>query len=98
MHLPSCLFVWSILTLMFHTFVIEDPKLDICRFAHLYTQESILQNPEPFLASVIKWETHFIKEIGVQNTTGFTYDGYRIDVDEGILLKNGLHYWTASSK
>lgn len=39
-----------------------------------------------------------MKEVGTQNSTGLTYDGYRLDINTGTLLAGGLHYWTASSK
>lgn len=37
-----------------------------CRFAHYYTAEQILKEPEPFLQEFIHWESKFMKQVGVQ--------------------------------
>lgn len=39
-----------------------------------------------------------MRAVGLQESTGLTYDGYRLDINTGELLGGGLHYWTASSK
>ena len=54
-----------------------------CRFARHYTTQDILRDPEPFLQEVIEWETKFMKQVGLQNETGLTYDGYRLDINTG---------------
>ena len=53
---------------------------------------------DDFLRKFIRWETNFIKKIGVDSVTGFTFDGIRIDVTTGEPLPEYFHRFTASSK
>jgi hypothetical protein len=46
----------------------------------------------------VRWESKFIKEVGVDKKTGLTLDGIRVDVKTGELLPESLHEFTASSK
>ena len=50
------------------------------------------------MRTYVKWESNFIKEVGVHNATGLTLDGIRVDVKSGELLTESLHEFTASSK
>jgi len=50
------------------------------------------------LREFIRWEANFIKDIGVDEETGFTYDGIRVDVTTGLKIPSTLHSFTASSK
>lgn len=44
------------------------------------------------------WESKFIHQVGVENSSGFTYDGQRVDYDTGELLNGTRHMFSASSK
>jgi len=62
---------------------------------------SPIPNPsklDDFFRQYIRWETKFIKEVGVHKPTGLTLDGIRVDVKTGELLPESLHEFTASSK
>ena len=53
-----------------------------CRFAHSYTQDEILHNvtsQNKFIRDVLTWEAKFIRSVGVEEASGFTYDGQRVD-------------------
>jgi hypothetical protein len=84
--------------LLISSLVICAAAFERCRFAHNYTADQIYKTPDAFLQEFIEWEIKFIKEVGTQESTGLTYDGYRLDINTGKLLAGGLHYWTASSK
>jgi hypothetical protein len=50
------------------------------------------------LRTFARWEAKFIHEVGVDQETGLTLDGIRVDVTSGELLPETLHQFTASSK
>lgn len=72
-----------------------------CRFAPLFNQSQIVQNPEPFIADVLYWEGHFAQPgVGFQASTGLTYDGTLINQTTGLEWANaaGRHNFSAASK
>jgi hypothetical protein len=49
-----------------------------CRFAKYYTFNNI-RNPEirkTFIENVFKWESKFVRELGVDKISGLTLDGW----------------------
>lgn len=61
----------------------------VCRFAHNYKQTELLNNAtvrDRFVRECVHWETKFIKEVGVDNSTGVTFDGQRVDYATGELM------------
>lgn len=81
-----------ILSLFAITFTFQFAQLktaDNCRFAKDFTADDLLNNPsklDSFFRQFIRWETKFIKEVGVHKATGLTLDGIRVDVKTGELL------------
>lgn len=51
---------------VFVVLVLQVFAAERCRFAHYYTAEQILKEPEPFLQEFIHWESKFMKQVGVQ--------------------------------
>lgn len=57
-----------------------------CRFAKNYRTADLIRDPiqlSSFLRNFVKWEANFIHQIGVDEATGFTFDGIRVDVNTG---------------
>ena len=57
-----------------------------CRFAAKYTTDQMLNNltaQKEFLNEVVTWEAKFIHQVGVENSSGYTHDGQRVDYDSG---------------
>ena len=72
-----------------------------CRFAPLYTESEIANNPEPFIQDVLYWEGHFAKPgIGYNGANGMTYDGTLIRQKTGLAWADaaGRHNFSAASK
>lgn len=72
-----------------------------CRFAPLYTQSEILQNPEPFIQDLLYWEGHFAQPgVGYNGANGMTYDGTLLNQFTGLAVANaaGRHNFSAASK
>ncbi|CAK63157.1 unnamed protein product (macronuclear) [Paramecium tetraurelia] len=71
-----------------------------CRFAFEYTQKELQSDPkkvQEFLSKVMKWESKFAKDLGIDKKSGLTLDGQQLDVNTG--MPNGKpHQFTASSK
>lgn len=60
-----------------------------CRFAPQFDAAKLRSNAtylDEFIRTAISWEAKFIKEVGVQESTGMTFDGQRVDYDSGELL------------
>jgi len=53
---------------------------------------------EKFFRDFARYEAKFIEAVGVDQNTGLTLDGIRVDVKTGELLPETLHRFTASSK
>ena len=72
-----------------------------CRFAPLYTQAEIANNPESFIQDVLYWEGNFAKPgIGYNGANGMTYDGTLIRQRTGLAWADaaGRHNFSAASK
>ena len=52
---------------------------------------------EEFLKQVYTWEAKFVRELGVDQKSGLTFDGQQLDVETG-LPRGDPHLFTASSK
>ena len=71
-----------------------------CRFAPTYRQRDLLEDPQVRLAfqrDVIKAESRFIKELGVDSKTGLTISGYTLDPKTGT-PKEVIHGWSESDE
>ena len=74
-----------------------EPQHPKCRFSPLYTQSSILKNPDPFISSFLYWEGKFhANNISYNTLNGMTYDGTLIDPTTGIATIK--HPFSAASK
>lgn len=83
------------------SFSIVESDTDECRFAKKFKASDFLKDREvldDFLRRFVRWEAKFIKQVGVDPGTGFTFDGIRVDVSSGEALPETLHSFTASSK
>lgn len=68
-----------------------------CRFAHDYTQASILRNPEPFGQDLLYWEGKFHADnVGYNGNNGMTFDGTLLDQVTGLPTKKNA--FSAASK
>lgn len=68
-----------------------------CRFAHDYTQASILKNPEPFAQDLLYWEGKFHADnVGYNGNNGMTFDGTLLDQVTGLPTKKNA--FSAASK
>lgn len=70
-----------------------------CRWARSFNATSLLRPIERdrFLDLAAFWEGKFHSHsVGINEHSGMTYDGRRINYDTGAL--DALHFWTASSK
>lgn len=62
--------------------------------------QSLLDNEivrEEFLMKVLKWESNFMKNVGIDHTTGLTLDGQQLDVTTGLPYGDP-HFFSAPSK
>lgn len=72
-------------------------KTPNCRFAHDYTQASILKNPEPFAQDLLYWEGKFHADnVGYNGNNGMTFDGTLLDQVTGLPTKKNA--FSAASK
>jgi hypothetical protein len=73
-----------------------------CRFAQKYTTIELLNSEEKrkkFFNEISFHEGKFHQNgVGVNLKSGMTYDGHKLEIKTGSLLKDGLHFWSASSK
>ncbi|KFZ20061.1 hypothetical protein V501_00321 [Pseudogymnoascus sp. VKM F-4519 (FW-2642)] len=68
-----------------------------CRFAHDYTQASILKNPEPFAQDLLYWEGKFHADnVGYNGNNGMTFDGTLLDQVTGLPTRKNA--FSAASK
>ncbi|KAH7420027.1 putative GPI anchored protein [Cadophora sp. MPI-SDFR-AT-0126] len=85
-------------TLLF-TAILANPQAQHpkCRFSPLYTQSSILKNPDPFISSFLYWEGKFhANNISYNTLNGMSYDGTLIDPTTGLATEK--HPFSAASK
>ena len=90
-----------VLLLPLVTFVASQTSNPPCRFAPLFTQREIVNNPEPFIQDLLYWEGHFAKPgVGYNGANGMTYDGTLLNQRTGLewAEARGRHNFSAASK
>ncbi|EFA78326.1 hypothetical protein PPL_08977 [Heterostelium album PN500] len=74
---------------------------DQCRFASLYTQNQLYNDPtaqQSFINNVLYWEGNFHQHlVGINAESAYTYDGHTLDYATGE-LHSPLHTFSAPSK
>ena len=76
---------------------VEASSASACRFAPRYTQQQILDDPQPFLNDLMTWEGKFhANDVGYNTANGMSYDGTLLDLKSGE--RTELHQFSAASK